>query len=219
MSDRPPTFDHQQKKPLERRVRVYLDDEPIETLEDARAALTEAETDAEQVYQRRLTLAKSASPTPPELLTIDDGLSRERDQALEPLRKAIADAEAAVLEASRVFVLRSPRIERDGKVLKGHRAFEELIAEHPPQDSDHDDSRRMTGRPEALARWHTDSFTPALLAACCVDPVLTVDEATTVYEDWTDGELGELVAAAFAVSQGARQVDVGKASRAASTRG
>jgi hypothetical protein len=34
---RPPTFDHLRKKPLEQRVRVYLDDDVIEALNDARA--------------------------------------------------------------------------------------------------------------------------------------------------------------------------------------
>jgi hypothetical protein len=124
-----------------------------------------------------------------------------------------------VLAASREYVFRSPRIERDGKTIRGRRAFETLAAEHPPTDDDHDDTRKMTGRPEALARWKTDTFTPALLAACCTDPPLSLDDATEIYEEWTDGEIGELVSAAFVVSQGARQVDLGKASRAASKRG
>lgn len=219
MASRPSTTDHLQKKPLERRVRVYLDDEPIFALEEARAELAAVEADARQVYEQRFARVRSAAATAAELVDIDRGLMAEMEQACEPARKAVADAEAAVLEASRVYTLRSPHIERDGKPLRGRRAFEQLIAEHPPSDDDHDDARKAIGRPEALARWHADTFTPALIAACCADPALTVEQATEMYEEWTDGEISEIFAAAIAVSQGTRQVDLGKASRAASTPG
>lgn len=209
MTGRPATFDHLRKKPLEQRVTVYLDDAPIEALADARAELAAAEATAEQKYQRRLTLARQANPTPSELLTIEAGLDQERDAALTPYRRAVEAAEEAVRESTQTFVFRSP----------GSKAFEDLIAEHPPTDDDHDDARKMTGRPEALARWHTDTFGPALLAACCIDPKLTVDEATAIYTDWTDTEAGELFAAALAVCQGIRQVDLGKASGPARKRG
>lgn len=209
MPDRPPTFDHLRKKPLEQRVTVVLDDDVIDTLNDARADLADAEQKADAVYERKLTLARSANPPASELLTIEARLDAERETALTDLRAAVDTAEQAVRAASQTFVFRSP----------GRKGFEDLIAEHPPTDDDHDDTRRMTGRPEALARWHSDTFTPALIAACAVDPKISPEQADAMYADWTDAEIGELFGAAIAVCQGARQVDLGKASRAASKRG
>lgn len=209
MGDRPQTFDHLRKKPIEQRVTVYLDDEPIDALSDARDELAAAQTLADATYDRRLALARAANPPASELMTIEAGLDAERAAATADARTAVEAAEQAVRESAQTFVFRSP----------GRKAFEDLVAEHPPTEADHDDTRKTTGRPEALARWHSDTFTPALLAATCVDPKLTVEEAQAVYDEWTDAEVGALVAAALTVCQGARQVDVGKASRAASKRG
>jgi hypothetical protein len=207
--NRPPTFDHLRKKPLEQRVTIVLDDDVIEALNDARADLADAEQAADATYERKLTLARSANPPASELLTIEGRLDADREKALVEPRAAVDAAEAAVREASQEFVFRSP----------GRKAFEDLIAEHAPTDEDHDDMRRMTGRPEALARWHSDTFMPALVAACAVDPKISPEQAEAMYADWTDAEIGELFGAAIAVCQGARQVDLGKASRAARKRG
>lgn len=219
MAGRPPTFDHQQKKPLERRVRVYLDDEPIDALRVARDDLTDAETDADAAYDRRLALVRAANPPASELLTIEAGLHRDREEALAPYREKVDSAERAVLAASREFVFRSPQIERDGETIRGNRAFQEIVSEHPPTDEDHDQVRKATGRPEALASWNRTTFAPALVAATCVDPVLSDEQAQEMFADWNDAEVDELLAAALTVSQSARQVDLGKASRAANKRG
>lgn len=219
MGARPATSDHKQKKPLEQRVRVFLDDEPIEALEDAREELSDAEAHAEKRYQTRLALARQANTTPTELMTIEKSLDDERIAAVKDKRDAVEAAEKAVLEASQLYVFRSPRIQHDGQELRGNRAFQQLISDHPPEDEDHDDARLITGRPEALARWHTATFAPALIAACCTEPKLTIKQATEIYEDWTDAESGELFTAALSVCEGSRQVALGKSSRAASKRG
>jgi hypothetical protein len=174
------TFDHLRKKPIEQRVTVYLDDEPIEALSEAREELAAAQAIADAMYDRRLALARAANPPASELMTIEGGLDAERAASTADARAAVDAAEQAVRESAQLFVFRSP----------GRKAFEDLIAEHPPTDDDHDDARKTTGRPEALARWHSDTFTPALLAATCVDPKLTVDEAQAIYDEWTDAEVG-----------------------------
>lgn len=218
---RPPTFDHKKKKPLEKRVIVFLDDAPIEALEEARGELEDAEATATEEYERRLKLARNAPsiPSAAEILSIEAGLDGARAEKLTPYREAVAAAEEAVRATSQEFVFRSPKIERDGKEIRGRRAFETLVAEHEPADEDHDDARKMTGQPEALAGWHSDTFIPALISACAATPTVTVEQATEMYEEWNDAEVGDLFAAALLVSRGARQVDLGKSSRAASKRG
>jgi flagellar biosynthesis GTPase FlhF len=148
MASRPPTFDHLSKKPLEQTVDIILDDTPLTALREARAALTEAEAAAQQTYDRKLALVKHANPPASELLTIEEGLDRERQQAVAGAQATVAAAENAVREATQTFVFRSI----------GRKAFEDMIAEHAPSDDDHDEVRTSTGRPEALARWHQATF-------------------------------------------------------------
>lgn len=194
------------KKPVVRRVSIVIADEPVEALNEARADLAEAEEAARVRYERRLMLARQSNPPATELLKIEAQLDEERERAVTAAREAVAAAEQAVRDASETYVFRSP----------GRKKYEDLQAAHPPQDDDHDEARTITGRAETLAMWHRATFEPALVALCCVDPELTVAEATEFYDEWTDGEWAQLTDAAFAVSRGARQVDLGKALRAVS---
>jgi hypothetical protein len=148
--NRPPTFDHLRKKPLEQRVTIVLDDDVIEALNDARADLADAEQAADATYERKLTLARSANPPASELLTIEGRLDADREKALVEPRAAVDAAEAG--GAGGVADVRVPVAGPQGVRGPDRRA--------PPTDDDHDDTRRMTGRPEALARWHTDTFMP-----------------------------------------------------------
>jgi hypothetical protein len=206
---RPQPQDHKRKKPIQQRVRIFLEDDPIEALNTARAELAEGERHAQQTYERRLTIARTANPPATELLDIEAGLHCDREAELEPLQKAVEAAEDAALATSQEYVFRSI----------GPKAFHDLIAAHEPTDEDHDDQRLATGRPEAVARWHSDTFIPALIAASCTSPKVSVAQATEMYEEWNDAEVGELFAAALVVNQGARRVDLGKALQRARTRG
>lgn len=218
------------KKPLVRRVTIYTDDEPIRALEDARADLEAAECAAEARYTQRLSLARAVNPSAEELLKTEEGLHAERERTLEPLRDAVTAAEDAVREASELYVFKSP----------GYRAYQDLLAAHEPTEADHDQARKATGRAEALALWHEETFEPALISLACIgaaltvdeadklvanlpprnaEPALTFDEAVEIRNTWTDAEWDQLWGAAIEVSRGARQVDLGKSSRAASKRG
>jgi hypothetical protein len=150
----------------------------------------------------------TANPPASELLTIEEpGSTADREKALvEPPPSRRSSCREARCGRRR---------RRSCSARSGRKAFEDLIAEHPPTDDDHDEVRRMTGRPEALARWHP-TRSPGVARRVCVDPKLSPRQAG-IYEDWTDAEIGELFGAAMTVCQGARQVDLGKASRAART--
>lgn len=188
------------KKPLRRTVTVFLDDEPIDALEQARADLDEQQTTADAVYDRRVALLRTAHLPVVELLDGEARLATERDDTLAPYRKAVTDAEEAVRKASQTYVFASI----------GRHAYEALIADHPATDADHEHAQTQTRDQTARARWHADTFAPALLSAACVEPGITVEEATDMYREWTDVEFGELFGAALAVNEGRRVVDLGK---------
>lgn len=215
------------KKPLVCGVTIYTDDAPLLILEEARAALEAAERDAKDRYEQRLAIIRGSNPPADELLKHEARLHQERETAAQPQRDAVTAAEDAVRDASEIYLFKSP----------GYRAYQDLLAEHPPTEEDHDRARKVTGRAETLALWHDETFEPALISLTCIGAGLTVDEADKLREnlpgrnveaaltveeaaelrnDWTDSEWDQLWDAAILVSRGVRQVNLGKASRAAS---
>lgn len=71
----------------------------------------------------------------------------------------------------------------------GHRAYSNLIAAHPAAEQN-------KGVPYDAA-----TFLPALVAACCIDPVMTVDEVGQLLDTVNDGQARELFGAALAVNE------------------
>jgi hypothetical protein len=63
----------------------------------------------------------------------------------------------------------------------GMRAYDRLVAKHPPKPE-----QRAEG-----SSFDIDSFAPALIAACSVEPELTAAEAKSIWEseDWSRGDV------------------------------
>lgn len=72
------------------------------------------------------------------------------------------------------------------------REYRELLEEHKD--------------PSGAKRWNEDTFPPALIAACAVDPEMTLEQATTVYDEWDDNQASVLFAAAFMVNEGESKI-------------
>ena len=63
----------------------------------------------------------------------------------------------------------------------GMRAYDKLVAKHPPKAE-----QRAEG-----SSFDIDSFAPALIAACSVEPEITISEAKAIWEseDWSRGDV------------------------------
>jgi hypothetical protein len=72
------------------------------------------------------------------------------------------------------------------------KAYRELIEAHPD--------------PAGEKRWNDETFPPALIAACAVDPEMTLEQATTVYEKWDENQASTLFATAYIVNEGETKV-------------
>ena len=74
----------------------------------------------------------------------------------------------------------------------GSKAYDELVAKHPPT---------ALQRREDLS-YNMDTFAPALIARCCVDPEMTVEEVKELWtsDQWNRGELLMLFMAAVEVN-------------------
>lgn len=179
---RPTTYDHLKsaKKPLEMRIPVYLDGEPIERLEKARE-------EVEALRTRHLALA--GSPGEP--------AGADQLEAAEAERSA---AEEAVRDSTAWFVLRkiAPR---------GRKRYEEMVAAHPPTPEQVEEAAKAG---QERPPYNADTFAPALLSMTCVEPIFTLEEATELFDDWTITEVTEIFSACLAVNTGRRTVDLGK---------
>ena len=116
------------------------------------------------------------------------------DAEIVAAEKTLRAAEAELREGTVIFRLRALPREGDG-------SFDVLKAEHPPTKSDHEKSQEDTGDPKAKARWHADTFLPALVSASLVEPEVTFEQAAAWAHEWNDGEWFGLVAACLDVNQ------------------
>lgn len=72
------------------------------------------------------------------------------------------------------------------------REYRRLIDEHPD--------------PDGKLRWHEDTFAPALIAACAVEPAIPLDRAETICDEWGESEYTQLFHAALMVNAEESQV-------------
>lgn len=75
--------------------------------------------------------------------------------------------------------------------------YSELLEEHPPSDEDK----------EAGLAFNADTFPPALIAECLIDPEgVDVKEATRIWAEWSDAECELLLANAIAVNRSLKDI-------------
>lgn len=122
----------------------------------------------------------------------------------ESAAKAVADAEAALVLSGAVRLL----LRNFGRT--DYRALFDL---HPPAEEDHKLVRQSSGRPDAMAGYHVESFRPALVALAVAEPAgLTAELVAEMAADGrlSEGELDHLVSVAHQLHAGTRVADLGK---------
>lgn len=72
----------------------------------------------------------------------------------------------------------------------GYKDYDDLLSSHQPSKEQSKDG----------AQWNPDTFPPALISACSVDPVIGLEEAKELWlsDQWSRGELMDLF---FAVAK------------------
>lgn len=179
---RPPTWDHLKsaKKPLEIRVPVYLDGDPIDRLEKIR-------DDVERAKTREMAL----KDTPAHGDALYD---------LTRLEAEVCAVEEAVRESTAWFVIRKP-------TPQGRKRYEALVEAHPPTG---EQVQEANDQGQERPPYNAETFAPALLSMSCAEPLLTVEEASDLFDDWSVTECSELFVACLRVNTGRRTVDLGK---------
>lgn len=183
---RPPTWDHlkSQKKPVTVEVPIAFDSEVADELNLAQDQFDEKE--------RLYRVASLKDETTMQMLT---RLESEREDA----RAVLEEVKARAAEVTVTFKFRS----------LGRTAFEELLRDHPPSDTD---KEKAKAKGEDPPNFSFESFPIALVANSCIEPELSIDNVKEMWqsEDWNESELITLFNAAFMVNQTRRVVDLGK---------
>jgi hypothetical protein len=88
----------------------------------------------------------------------------------------------------------------------GRKRYEDLIAAHPATDAQNKESQKEA---QQDAPYNVDTFPAALISASAVSPVMTLEQAQELWDDWNAGELTEVFFSALEVNT-ARRSGLGK---------
>lgn len=91
----------------------------------------------------------------------------------------------------------------------GRVKFERLVKDHPPTAAEKQEVAEAGGDPSQLG-WCVETFTVALVAACSVEPEMTVAEVRELWDDenWTQGEAASMFNACLEANSEHRQINL-----------
>lgn len=124
-----------------------------------------------------------------------------RDPVALQIARQIQDLEVELAASEEAFTFQA--------LARG--AARELIAEHPATE----DQQKNAAAEGRRLQWNPDTYPPALIAASCISPAgFTLEDATEIWDEWSDGQVAQLWSACLSVNAGT--VDVGPKSQIAS---
>lgn len=134
-----------------------------------------------------------------ERVATDNPDQRSAQDALAAAQEALSAAEDAMEGTTAVFRFQG----------LGRAEWDALVEEHPATREQKEKARKESASPPV---WNDDTFGPALVAACSVDPVITYEQAAMLWKSdkWNFAELKDLFGAAFSASRGRRVPQLGK---------
>lgn len=155
----------------------------------------------------------------PELAERHEELRKARDVAAlrAGARADDSDAQARLWEAEAALERAQAELDEGDVMVSftfrsiGRAAYDALVNAHPPTPAQRAQAKSL-GQDTNI---NLETFPPALVAACLVEPKLSVDEAQALWRDdnWNQAELTKLFNGAFAVNSTSPSGDLGKDSR------
>ncbi len=153
---------------------------------------SDAPIEAVEEAKKRLNTAELAvtgiDPKKPVALT---AAKREVEEA----RKALQDAYDEQVEATVEMRFRSI----------GRRAYEEILDQHKPSE----EQRKEAEEKNTTVNYDYTTFPAALVAACCIEPKMTEEDALDLYNEWNYSEFSVLFNAALECCTTRRVGDLG----------
>lgn len=170
-------------------------------------------------------ISKKKAVTKTVAIPLDPGLAEELTKAKEErdnlartaaIRDKDTDAAARLWQAEENVAQIEQQLRDTDSVAYfklraiGRAAFDALVNAHPPTSAQRAKAKSL-GLGGEMA-WNPDTFPPALVAACLVDPEMTEDQARLLWEDdsWNAAETQALMDAALEVNGTRSIVELGK---------
>lgn len=121
----------------------------------------------------------------------DSKLKKARDEAKKVLDAAMADQDGEIV----TIKFRSC----------GRKRYEQILDENPPTDEEQRKAKEQGGE----AAWNNETFPVALIAASAIEPELSVEQVSELFDEWNNAEAQMLFLAAFRVNTSRRLPDLG----------
>lgn len=175
------------KAPRTRTVHIPGDDQAAEALELARGDLEDTRIRLERGFRHEVTALRVAEGLP--AADAEKAVTARHAQELAPFELAVGESVGKVRASMLAFTMRA----------LGRRAYRALVEAHQGEDTAKD--------PAADG---DEGFARALVQASCVDPVLSAAEVAHIFDgdEWNNGEISYLFAAAYEVNTKRRVVDL-----------
>ncbi len=89
----------------------------------------------------------------------------------------------------------------------GRKPFDDLVLAHPATP---DQKKRVEDMGGGMLEYNVDTFPPALMSATSLDPKMTLEEATEIFNDWGAGDVEALFATALMVCRERTSIPLSK---------
>lgn len=89
----------------------------------------------------------------------------------------------------------------------GRKPFDDLVLAHPATP---DQKKRVEELGGGMLEYNVDTFPPALMAATAINPEMTLEEATEIFNDWGAGDVEALFATALMVCRERTSIPLSK---------
>lgn len=170
-------------------------------------------------------ISKKKAVTTTVAIPLDPGLAEELHKAKEArddaartasIRDKDTDAQARLWQAEERVSQIEQKLRDDDAVAYfklrsiGRAAFDALVTAHQPTSAQRAKAKSLGFSGEMA--WNHETFPPALVAACLVEPEMTEDQARLLWqsEAWNAAETQALFDAALEVNGTHRTVELGK---------
>lgn len=167
----------------------------------------------------------------PREMTVSVCLDEDLSAALEDAEQAVFLAVTPEQKKAAAQALDAARDAAEGSTVTmlvrsvGRKAYDDLVLANPPTPvqvaraqadwlATVSAATAMGERPGQFEPpdWDAEKFAPALIAACAVEPALTLEEATSLFDEWCPAEVSALFTACVVVNTANRVVELGKGS-------
>lgn len=152
-------------------------------IEDIKAAFRRRQTTARVLLDQTLLVEHARLDADLQRAVVEDAKHNRVPESFA-LSEQIRELEQTIDDAQRTFTFEGI----------GRGPWMDLVANHPPSPSDRRDG----------LDFNSDTFPPAAVAKCCIDPVLTYDEALWLYTELDVAEWSRLWEAVLLANLGTR---------------